>query len=1104
MIWVMSAESGRTATVSVVMTDLVGSTAMADRLGPEAAEELRSEHFALLRGALERTGGREVKNLGDGLMVVFGSASRALECAMAMQQALEARNRRAEEPLAVRIGASLGDTTVEDGDHFGEPVVQAARLCAAAQGGQIVVSDLVRQIGGSSDRLRFRALGGLELKGISAPVQAFELEWEPARGGGIALPQRLRELPPTGYVGRVAERAALEELWVEVREGSLRLALIGGEAGVGKTRLSTHLALSTHGEGATVLYGRCDEDLGVPYQPWAQALRHLVAEAPPSLLKAHIERCGGELTRLAPALAERVSHVPPLRQSDQETERYLLYAAVAGLLQTAGESDPVVLILDDLHWADGPTLSLLRHVVSAGPASRILIVGTYRDSDLSRDHPLTALLADLHREQGVRRLRLQGLQVEDLLALMEAIAGHELEGGRELAKEITRETAGNPFFAGELLRHLTESGAIVRQENGRWRLVGEVADLGLPQSVREVIGRRVERLGSGARTALSAAAVIGRDFDIELLGVVAEVSEATLLDLLDEAVAAALLREDGERAGRFTFTHALVEHTLYEDLSRTRRARLHQRVAEALELLCGEDPGERLGELAAHWAAATVSANPAKALHYAHRAGDRALAALAPDEAARWYQQALELHAQAPGRESSERCELLIGLGTAQRQAGEAVSRRTLLDAAVLARDLGDGDRQCRAVLANTRGFPSHVGVVDSERVQTLQAAEQALSVDDPRRGPVLALLASELHYGGDPSRCRALAEEAVEMARSTDDEVSLARTLSHAIWAIAAPDTLEQRRGLIDELFDVLRRLDDPFLYTTGNGARWTVAIEVGDRAQVESALATGRESVAALPQASLRWAWLMASATWSLVQGDLQASERSALQAAEAGTGEPDAFIAFGVQLFALRHLQGRLGELTDQSLALTRRPESVDGHRAGAALALIESGREDEARQLALAADLQSIPMEQAWPLAMMLWAMVCSRLRITDRAGELYELMSPFSDRFAGNAAAVFGTFAWALGMLAATAGRHERALEHFTAAAEIEERVGAELFLARTRAHWARTLITRDGPEERERARTMLAQARDAAERLGAEGITREVDECRAALATIGG
>ena len=828
-----------TQMVSVLMTDLVDSTAMADRVGPAAAEDLRLEHFGLLRGALERTGGREVKNLGDGLMVVFQSASESLTCAVEMQQAVEARNRRSEEQLGVRIGVSLGDTTAEDRDYFGEPVVEAARLCAAAQGGQIVVNALVPQVASAREGHRFHSLGGLELKGISEPVQAFELQWEPALETGVALPGRLRDPSATGYVGRVAERARLAELWGQACEGSLRLALIGGEAGVGKTRLATYLALQVHREGSTVLYGRCDEDLGVPFQPWAQALGDFVNEAPQPILDAYVERHGGDLARLVPALGDRLPELPPARQSDPGTERYLLYAAVAGLLEGAGEREPLLLILDDLQWADQPTLSLLRHVAAAGASMRVMVVGTYRDSELSHGHPLTALLADLHREQGVERIMLTGLQAKDVLALMEALAGHEMdEDGRELAREITRETAGNPFFAGELLRHLAESRAIVRQDDGRWRLVGDLADLGLPQSVREVVGRRVERLGPDARTALSAGAVIGRDFDLDLLLAVVELPEARLLDLLGEAVAASLLGESRERAGRFTFTHALVEHALEGDLGTTRRARLHRQIAEALEEQCGNEPGERLGELAAHWVAAVVSTDTARALYYARRAAERALAQLAPDEAVRWYRQALELYDQAPSGERSERCELMIGLGEAQRQIGNPEFRQTLLDAAGLAQELSDTDRLCRAVLANSRGWVSQAGAVDTERVQALEAAAQALPDKDPRRAPVLALLACELHYGGEQSRCRRLVAEAIEVARATDDPVALAHTLTNACWAIWVPDTLKERQLLSDELFELAQRLDDPWFIFHAAVRRMMVGMEAGDRATVESGL--------------------------------------------------------------------------------------------------------------------------------------------------------------------------------------------------------------------------------------------------------------------------
>ncbi len=1099
--------STATETVSVLMTDLVGSTAIADRVGPEAAEDLRTEHFGLLRGALQRTGGREVKNLGDGLMVVFSSAAQSLLCAARMQQAVEARNRRSEEQLGVRVGVSLGEAAAQDGDYFGEPVVEAARLCAHATGGQILVNDLVHRLAGARDGHSFRSLGALELKGISEPVAAFELVWEPATPTGIALPERLRELPATGYVGRLAERERLRALWGQACEGSLRLALIGGEAGVGKTRLSTHLALDAHGQGATVLYGRCDEDLGVPYQPWVQALGHFVKEAPQSVLDRHVERFGGDLARLAPDLGDRLSELPAPRQSDPETERYLLYAAVAGLLEQAGEREPVVLVLDDLHWADSPTLSLLRHVVAAGLSMRVLIVGTYRDTDLSREHPLAALLADLHREQGVDRLKLTGLQADDVMALMEAVAGHELDGdGRALAAEIARETAGNPFFAGEVLRHLTESGAVAQEDGGRWRLVGDLADLGLPQSVREVVGRRVERLGSDARAALSAAAVIGREFDLELLLAVLGLSEDRLLDLLDEAVVASLLQEGPERAERFAFTHGLVEHTLYEDLGRARRARLHKRVAEALEAQCGDDPGERLGELAGHWAAAVVSADSAKAIHYARLAAERALEQLAPDEAARWYRQALDLYDQAPGGDRSGRCELLIGLGEAQRQVGNPEHRQTLLAAAELAQELGDADRLGRAVLANNRGWTSQVAAVDSERVKTLEAAAQALPDGDPRRARVLALLVSELHFAGEPARCRALATQAIEIARATGDPAALAHTLVNATAAVWAPDTLKERERLTDELLELAQRLDNPSLSFRVAVRSLGVGLEAGDRSRAESGLAAMRTLAASVPEPFLGYQRLVCEAGLALAQGELQASEQWGIQAFEASraSGQPDAVLNFGVELFYVRYFQGRLGELVEESLALADQQENRSGWRAGAALALIQAGRADEAGELALAEDFQSVPLDLVWSTVMLFWADACSRLCALECAGELYELLAPFSGQFVVPAGHVLGSFPWALGRLSATLERYEQAEGHFIAAAEIEQRFGAPLLLARTQAAWASALIARGRPEDRDRAQHMLEQAEEVAERLGAGGITREVADCRAALAAIGG
>ena len=324
-------------TVTILITDLVGSTALESRVGPVVSEQLRVELFELLREAVGETGGREVKHTGDGMMLAFDSAAAGVSCAVAIQQRFERRNRSAVEPLRIKAGVSVGDASTADGDVFGMPVIEAARLCDQCSPGQILAKEMVAHLaagwGGS-----FSSVGALELKGLPDPLSAVEVQWQPAEVTGIALPQRLREVPGSGYVGRAAERQRLGELWEQARAGSLRLALISGEAGVGKTRLAAQLALDVREQGATVLYGRCDEDLGVPYQPWGQALGYLVQELAQKSLDAHVQRFGGDLARLIASLGDRVPDLPAPRESDPETERYLLYAAVSGLLEVAGRA----------------------------------------------------------------------------------------------------------------------------------------------------------------------------------------------------------------------------------------------------------------------------------------------------------------------------------------------------------------------------------------------------------------------------------------------------------------------------------------------------------------------------------------------------------------------------------------------------------------------------------------------------------------------------------------------------------------------------------------------------------------------------------------------
>jgi predicted ATPase len=246
---------------------------------------------------------------------------------------------------------------------------------------------------------------------------------------------------------------------------------------------------------------------------------------------------------------------PPPQSSDPDTERFLLFRAVDELLLAVGRSQPLCVVLDDFHWADGQSVALLKHVVRAVEQGALLVIVTYRDSDLTKDHPLTGALADLRRSEGVKRIRLSGLGLDEVAELVAAAAGHELDAdGLALAGGLATETGGNPFFVGEILRNLIESGAITFDETARRWSVDQVAMSSLPESVREVVEHRIDRLGKHGREALTLAAVIGRSFDVELLAQLVEMSEARLLDQLEAAVQASLLRESTEVVGRFDFS----------------------------------------------------------------------------------------------------------------------------------------------------------------------------------------------------------------------------------------------------------------------------------------------------------------------------------------------------------------------------------------------------------------------------------------------------------------------------------------------------------------------------------------------------------------------
>ena len=701
---------------------------------------------------------------------------------------------------------------------------------------------------------------------------------------------------------------------------------------------------------------------------------------------------------------------------------------------------------------------------------------------------------------GVARIELTGLDDTGVIALMEAAAGHTLDDAAVgLAHAVYRETDGNPFFVSEVLRHLSETGAIYQDAAGRWVAEDTLERMALPDSVRVVIGARVGRLGPSAERVLSLAAVIGRDFDLDVLARATRTSEDELLDILDAARAASLVRELADTPGHYNFAHALIQHTLYEDLGLTRRARAHRQVAEALEDLCGDRPGSRVGELARHWFSAQP-ADLAKAISYSRQAADAALAALAPGDALRYYAQALDLSARAGELDPILGVDLAVGLGTAQRQTGDPAFRDTLLDAARRAADLGDTERLVAAALASSRGFYSAAGTVDADKVEILEAALDRLATDRSDRALVLAALCAELAYGSPLDRRQALADEAFAIAESSGDDAVIVRVLNDVFVPLMAPSLLEQSLARSADALDRAERVGDPVLLFWAAMCRSQAAARAEDMDDADRCFQLIGALAEQLDQPALSWAHIFTRALQALITGDTDQAEQWATEALQIGTdsGQPDATVFFGAQLLNVSIQRGTMGELVpliEQMAAAL--PDLAPGSLYGAlAYAHADGGRFDDALHLleSAAAGGFDIPLDQLWFPAMLSYAGAAIECRDPKFAAPLYDRLAPWADQFSTAGLTAEGPVGSVVGDLATVLGRYDEADACFVQAAAFCDRVGAKFFAARTKLSWGRMLAERRAPGDKEKARDLLTDAHAVAATHGYASIERRTAE----------